>query len=122
MVLMQGEEYARSGAQTGVVVARGWGGARVTVPLAALEGWHIAVQEGGRCRRLPKPMLGAYMSCDTLPEGVAFDHDCAHRPGLHRIKVVVPRVHNERGLYARLRALGARRVHSLGHRRYRPAW
>jgi hypothetical protein len=119
---MQGAEYARDGAPVDVVVSRGWGGARVAVPVSALQGWHIAVQEGGCCRRLPRPMLGAYMSCDALPEGSSFDHDCAHRPGPHRIKVVVPRTHNDRGLYGRLRALGARRVHSLDHGRYRPAW
>lgn len=76
-----------------VAVCRGWGGTRALAVATALEGFHVAVTCGGRMRRLPHPMLAAYVRCTDLVGRL--DHDCSHGPPPHRIKVVIPRTGNE---------------------------
>lgn len=83
-----------------VRVTRSPGDCRVSVPVRALDGFTMTAYTGGRGHRLPRPMLAARVSCQDLPS-VPW-HSCKHGPPPHRILVVVPRAHNDQGIYHRL--------------------
>lgn len=92
-----------------ITITRGWGGRQATVPLNSLHGFHVATHEGGRKRRLPHPMLGAYLEdCRLLPP--TFDHDCTHGQRPHRIKILIP-AHANTPIYDELWNRAAGRIH-----------
>jgi hypothetical protein len=117
---MQGERI-RDGGQSGgewVVVTRGWGDWR-TVPLrlSNLQGWHMAVEEGGDHRRplLPRHMLGVFvpgsvLDAEIAAQGVEFGRDGQHGPG--NAKVLVRSADNPRSVYRSCRAQGEKVWHS----------
>jgi hypothetical protein len=90
-----------------VVIARGWGGARVSISETELSGFHIAYSAGGTSAPLPKPTLAAYIDCTALPNGEEFGHSCMHGPPPHRIKVLIFRSQNQKDVYERLRSRAA---------------
>jgi hypothetical protein len=110
---------ARGGAVEMVVVTRGWGDGRtVVLPVGVLSGWHMAVEERGRRRWLPRPVLAAYVDGAVLDaaiaeQGVAFGRTGSHDDGgAGRPQVLIRRGDNPPGLYGRLRAEGERRRHT----------
>jgi hypothetical protein len=88
-----------------VVVARDHGeDATIEVPEGELSGLHYASFAGGRGGRVRGSELAAYMLCTAIPFGRYFGHSCEHGPPPHRIKVLIPRRHNDPEVYARLQA------------------
>jgi hypothetical protein len=89
--------------QCTVVVSRQWGDwRRITVPISALSGLHIAAKSGGVNVHLPRPTLAAYMSCEDIPAGADFGHSCVHGPPPHTIKVLILKSHNTPATYRKL--------------------
>src|SRR5690349_11090508 len=104
-----------------VTVTRGWGDRRtICVPLSALRNVHWATDQGGRRRRLPRPMLAGYMWCDVVPEGAPFGHSHEHGDVPHSIKVLIRRRDNHGSIYEVLRdaakAAKLRNGYKLGRR------
>src|SRR3954471_24248071 len=104
-----------------VTVTRGWGDRRTAcVPLSALRNPHMATDQGGRRRRLPRPMLAAYVWCTCVPDGVPFGHSHEHGDVPHSIKVLIRRRDNHGSIYEALRdaakAAKLRNRYKLGRR------
>lgn len=78
-----------------------------TIDIEYLSGFHVANIAGGAARevghRLKRPMLAAYMSCEAPYEGW-LGHSGAHGDCPHRIKVLIPKVHNEREIVRHVEA------------------
>jgi hypothetical protein len=88
-----------------ITVTRGWGDRRtVQISVAEIRTPIMTTRQGGRRRRLPRAMLAVWMSCELIPEGAAFGHDCAHGEGPHSILVLLRRDENSAAIYRRRRA------------------
>ena len=120
---MQRERIRSGGLNDGerVVVTRGWGD-RGTVALSCpvLQGWHMAVEEGGDRGRplLRRHMLAAYvpgavLDAEIAAQGVEFGRDGEHEGG--NAKVLVRSADNPRSLYRWLRVEGEKVWHTRGY-------
>lgn len=62
------------------------------LPITSLSGFRpVWSPSSPRAQRFRYPRLGAYMSCDLIPEDVreTFGHGCLHGPPPHTIRVIV---------------------------------
>ena len=84
------------------------------MPRDKLWGFHVAHWAGGMNALLPRPTLGAYMNCDSIPEGAKFGHRCQHGSAPHEIKVLIPKSGNSKRIYAELRLLAETKAAERG--------
>jgi hypothetical protein len=88
--------------ETIVRVRRHWNCRRIgDVRLGDIGDLHWARTSGGTGHRSPFVMMYGYVLCDRLVAGT-LAHSCVHGDGPHRIKIVVVKKDNPKGIIAAL--------------------
>ena len=87
-----------------VRVRRHWNCRRIgDVRLGDIDDLHWARTSGGTGHRSPFVMMYGYVLCDRLVAGT-LAHSCVHGEGAHRVKIVVVKKDNPKGIIAALMA------------------
>jgi hypothetical protein len=90
--------------ETVIRVRREWKSRRIgEVRFGDIDDLHWARTSGGTGHRSPFVMMYGYILCDRLVTGT-LAHSCVHGEGPHRIKIVVVKKDNPKGIVAALMA------------------
>jgi hypothetical protein len=90
--------------ETIIRIRREWKSCRIgEVRFGDIDDLHWARTSGGTGHRSPFVMMYGYILCDRLVAGT-LAHSCVHGEGPHRIKIVVVKKDNPKGIVAALMA------------------